>query len=160
MESKSSDVQPMLSFRLNPQLQAVISVDELLGLATIETVAVAPIPETPQAVMGIYNYRGHPVWIVDLPSLLGLTPLYLSNTRQVCSIIFLRTQHQTIGFAVHQLGQMMSFTQDQFQQDYTNPGAQRLNWCIKGTYTSNSTTMLAMQGSKMVDLLKSSEMTA
>lgn len=147
----------MLSFHLTPQLQAVISVDELIGLTTIETVNIAPIPDTPQAVMGIYSYRGNIVWVVDLPCLLGLTPLYLANTRQACSIIFLRAQQQIIGFAVHQLGQMMTLLENQLQRDYTNPGAQRLNWCTHGIYTNNNVTRLAMQGSKMFELLKMNE---
>lgn len=149
----------MLSFHLTPKLQAIISVDELIGLTTIETTSIAPIPDTPQAVMGIHNYRGNPVWVVDLPYLLGLTPLYLANTRQICSLIFLQAQKKTIGFAVHQLGQMITFPKEQLQQDYKNPGAQRLNWCINGIYTNNNITMLAIQGSKIFDLLKNNEMT-
>ena len=159
MRTKPSDARPMLSFRLTPQLQAAISVDELIGLTTIETTSIAPIPDTPQAAMGIYPYRGDPIWIVDLPCLLGLPPLYLANTRQVCSIIFLQEQQHTVGFAIHQLGQMMTFLEEQFQQDYQNPGAQRLNWCINGIYINNNATILAMQGSKMFELLKNNEMT-
>lgn len=160
MRSQSSETKSMLSLRLTPQLQAVISAHELIGLITIQTTSIAPIPDTPQATMGIYNYRGNPVWIVDLPCLLDLTPLYLANTRQICSIIFLRAQQQTIGFAVHQLGQMVSFKEEELQRDYQNPGAQRLNWCINGIYANNHDTMLSLQGSKIFDLLKNNEMTA
>ncbi|MBT9310948.1 chemotaxis protein CheW [Leptothoe kymatousa] len=159
MRSQPSETQSMLSFRLTSQLQAVISVNELIGLTTIQTNCIAPIPDTPPATMGIYNYRSHPVWIIDLPCLLDLTPLYLANTRQVCSIIFLRAQQQTIGFAVHQLGQMVTFKEGQLQKDYQNPGVQRLNWCINGIYTDNNVTMLSLQSSKMFDLLKNNEMT-
>lgn len=157
--SAKSDSNQMLSFCLTPQLQAVISVDELISLATIETANIAPMPDTPQSVMGIYSHRGTITWIIDLPYLLGLTPLYLANTRQACSIIFLRAGEKIVGFAVHQVGQMLTLSESQLQRGYTNPGAQRLNWCINGIYNTHTGTMISMQGKKIFELLKISELT-
>ena len=153
-----SDSHTMLSFCLTPQIQAVISVDDLIGLVTIETSNIAPIPDAPQSVMGIYSYRGDVMWIVDLPCLLGLTPLYLANTRQVCSIIFLQVKHQIAGFAVSQVGQMLVFEEDQLQQDYTNLGAQHLKWCTEGIYSKDRDTLFSIKGHKIFELLKISEM--
>ena len=148
----------MLSFQLTPQLKALISVDELIGLATVETSNITPIPDAPQSVMGIYSYRGRALWIIDLPCLLGLTPLYLANTRQVCSIIFLQADHQIAGFAISQVGQIFELHKNQLQRDYASSGVQRLNWCIDGMYSKDNNTLLFLQGDKIFKLLKISEM--
>ncbi|NEQ54324.1 MAG: chemotaxis protein CheW [Leptolyngbya sp. SIO3F4] len=147
----------MLSFYLTPQIQAVISVDELIGLVTIETTNIVPIPDIPRSVMGIYSYRGDVMWIVDLPCLLGLTPLYLANTRQVCSIVFLQVEHQTAGFAIAQIGQMLTFDEKKLKRDYSNLNAHRLDWCTEGIYSKDKDTFFAMKGNKIFELLKVSE---
>lgn len=152
-----SDPRTMLSFYLTPQIQAAISVDELIGLVTLETSKIAPIPDTPRAVMGIYSYRGDVMWIVDLPCLLGLPPLYLANTRQVCSIVFLKAGQQIAGFAVAQVGQMLAFEEGKLQRDYTNLSVHRLDWCTEGMYSKDKDTLFAMTGSRIFELLKVSE---
>ena len=37
---------------------------------------IVPIPQMPSWVMGVYNWRGDILWMVDLGHLIGLTPWY------------------------------------------------------------------------------------
>ncbi len=41
---------------------------------------IVPIPHMPPWVMGVHNWRGEILWMVDLGHLLGLTPLYQHAT--------------------------------------------------------------------------------
>ncbi|NJM97056.1 MAG: hypothetical protein HC800_07635 [Phormidesmis sp. RL_2_1] len=148
----------MLSFYLSPQIQAVIPIQGLIKVMTLETSSLTSIPDVLQVVMGLYSYGGDIVWIVDLPYLLNLTPLYLTNTRQLCSIFILREDHQTIGFAVPEIGQILTLKESQLHRDYTNPSSRQFSWCIDGIYTTATATMARIQRKKIFELLKIREM--
>ncbi|MFN5729854.1 MAG: chemotaxis protein CheW, partial [Pseudanabaena sp.] len=64
------------------------------------------------SVMGIYNWRGDVIWVIDLASLLGYKPLYAQQYEQEklqdkCHIVFLRNQDNVIGLAVPRVGQIV-----------------------------------------------------
>ncbi|MEM8715581.1 MAG: chemotaxis protein CheW, partial [Cyanobacteria bacterium P01_G01_bin.4] len=63
-----------LRFRLYPKTLALLPIQYLAEIATVEYSAVVPVPGMPAWVSGIYNWRGTILWIVDLGYLLGLTP--------------------------------------------------------------------------------------
>ena len=63
-----------LRFRLHPRTLALLPIQYLAEIATVEYSAVVPVPGMPAWVSGIYNWRGTILWVVDLGYLLGLTP--------------------------------------------------------------------------------------
>jgi positive phototaxis protein PixI len=58
---------------------------------------VVPIPHLPTAVMGVYNWRGEVLWIVDLAVLLDLTPDRVDAVDRHRSLC--RTLHPTISIS-------------------------------------------------------------
>ena len=66
--------QQFLRFRLAPNLdlETAIEIDRVTELITIPLDRVVPMPHLPPAVMGVYNWRGEILWIVDFSKLLGL----------------------------------------------------------------------------------------
>ncbi|PSB57556.1 chemotaxis protein CheW [Chamaesiphon polymorphus CCALA 037] len=72
--------QQFLRFTIQPDLVALMEIDahtqsqrqQVTELLNIPLDRVVPMPHLPPMVMGVYNWRGEILWIVDLAKLLGL----------------------------------------------------------------------------------------
>jgi positive phototaxis protein PixI len=84
-ESTVRTQQQFLRFSIQPNLMALIELDarssslddgvgmrcQVTELVNIPLDRVVPMPHLPPAVMGVYNWRGEILWIVDLAVLVG-----------------------------------------------------------------------------------------
>jgi positive phototaxis protein PixI len=74
-DSASSKVsEQFLRFHLIPDTTALLPIQQLTEVLTIPSGQIVPIFHMPPWVMGIYNWRGEILWMVDLGHLMGLTP--------------------------------------------------------------------------------------
>jgi positive phototaxis protein PixI len=69
LESRTD--RQFLRFQVYPNLMALIEIEVVTELLNILIDRVVPMPHLPPAVMGVYNWRGEILWIVDLAMLLG-----------------------------------------------------------------------------------------
>lgn len=65
-----------LRFYLEPDTTTLLPLKQLTEVLTIPLGEIVPIPHMNPWVMGVYNWRGDILWIVDLGHLVGLTPWY------------------------------------------------------------------------------------
>lgn len=65
-----------LKFKLYPEVEAMLPVDQITEILKLRLVQIMPIPQMPTWVMGVYNWRGEILWMVDLSQLLGLDSWY------------------------------------------------------------------------------------
>ena len=65
-----------LKFKLYPEVEAMLPVDRITEILKLRLVQIMPIPQMPAWVMGVYNWRGEILWMVDLSQLLGLDSWY------------------------------------------------------------------------------------
>ncbi|BAQ65450.1 chemotaxis protein CheW [Geminocystis sp. NIES-3709] len=68
--------QQFLRFVLLPDTNLMVSLSEIAAVLKIPFGQIIAIPEMPSWVMGVYNWRGEIVWMIDLGQLLGFTPWY------------------------------------------------------------------------------------
>ena len=68
--------EQFLRFHLNPDTKAMLSVGQIAEVLKIQFGQIVPIPHLPAWVMGVYNWRGDILWMVDLGHLLGLNSWY------------------------------------------------------------------------------------
>jgi positive phototaxis protein PixI len=66
--------QQFLRFHLIPHTTALLPIQQLTEVLTIPTGQIVPISHMPPWVMGVYNWRGEILWMIDLGHLIGLTP--------------------------------------------------------------------------------------
>jgi positive phototaxis protein PixI len=84
-----------LRFHLMPTTTALLPMEQLTEVLTIPNGQIVPIFHMPAWVMGVYNWRGEILWMVDLGHLVGLTPWHQqTNTASVCRAIVLQAQSQ------------------------------------------------------------------
>lgn len=71
-----SPASQFLRFVLLPDTNLMISLSQIAAVLKIPFGKIVPVPEMPSWVMGVYNWRGEIVWMIDLGQLLGFTPWY------------------------------------------------------------------------------------
>ncbi len=94
---QSGETQQFLGFSLLPDSDLMISLSTIATVLKIPIGQIVPIPEMPPWVMGVYNWRGQIIWMIDLGLFLGFTPwheqsLVASNHKAV--VIHPSTQSQ------------------------------------------------------------------
>lgn len=123
--------QQFLRFHLAPDLSAALPVQQMTEVVTVSTAKVVPIPHMPAWVIGVYNWRGEILWLVDLGYLLGGTPLYQqTSTRSTYTTVVVHSSGQAatrqqlgsqmagrkmLGLAVNQVEDMEWFNSDLIQ---------------------------------------------
>ena len=65
--------EQFLRFHLFPNTTALLPIQQLTEVLTISRDQIVPIFHMPPWVMGVYNWRGEILWMVDLGHLVGLT---------------------------------------------------------------------------------------
>ncbi|MBD0346882.1 MAG: purine-binding chemotaxis protein CheW [Coleofasciculus sp. Co-bin14] len=74
ISASSGENDQFLRFHLFPNTTALLPVQQLTEVLTISRDQIVPIFQMPPWVMGVYNWRGEILWMVDLAHLVGLTP--------------------------------------------------------------------------------------
>lgn len=69
--AQSSTVTQFLKFNLLTDITALLPIAQLAAVLNIETTQITAIPHLPPWIMGVCNWRGEVLWIVDTGHLLG-----------------------------------------------------------------------------------------
>ncbi len=72
---KKAQIQ-FLRFTLIPDTEIMLSLEQITEVLSIGNGQIVPIPHMPSWIMGVYNWRGEILWMIDLGQLVGLTPIY------------------------------------------------------------------------------------
>ena len=68
--------EQFLRFHLEPDTKIMLPIEQVTEVLKIDVGQIVPIPQMPSWVMGVYNWRGEILWIVDLGHLIGLNSWY------------------------------------------------------------------------------------
>ena len=74
--SQPADAAQYLKFHVLTDIIALLPVDELAAVLKIEVAKITAIPHLSPWIIGVYNWHGEVLWIVDMGHLLGAKPLY------------------------------------------------------------------------------------
>jgi len=142
--------EQFLTFSLSADQQALLPTSQLLEIVKVNLSQITPIAGIAPYVMGVYNWRGEVIWVIDLASMLGYIPLHAqeqSRFQDKCHVIFLRIQDTVMGLAVSQVGQMIKCDIAKIQTTglaFTNPVMQE---ACRGYWLSGSSdTFLVLDG--------------
>jgi positive phototaxis protein PixI len=87
--------EQFLRFHLAPDTTALLPIKQLTEVLTISNSQIVPIFNMPTWVMGVYNWRGEILWIVDLGHRIGLTPLLEQATNRSTYTAIVLHAHST-----------------------------------------------------------------
>ncbi|NET37358.1 MAG: chemotaxis protein CheW [Cyanothece sp. SIO1E1] len=96
--------QRLLRFPLGAQESALLPLAEIAEILRLDVGEILSVPEMPSCVLGICNWRGAMLWLVDLNELLGFSPLLQpEQTLTTLSIIVIQVDGQPLGLGVPQV---------------------------------------------------------
>lgn len=68
--------QRFLRFQLCPESTALLGVEDVVTVVPVAIANILPVPHMPDFVLGLYNWRGEMLWLIDLGSQVGFAPLW------------------------------------------------------------------------------------
>jgi positive phototaxis protein PixI len=143
--------QQLLRFGLQPDLTAAIEIvgvaaqgeNRVTELVNIPLDLVVPMPHLPPTILGVYNWRGEILWIVNFVTLLGLNPA--SNSPQhyrslqptiVLTNVTSSGNSMAIGLVVDRIDEIEWCQPDLARSDPPNPVEAELATWTKGYWRS------------------------
>lgn len=159
LAKSQTTTEQFLSFSLEPEQQALLPTHQLLEIVKANLSQITAIAGLDKSVMGIYNWRGDVIWVVDLASLLGYKPLYAQEYEKEkfqdkCHIIFMRSQDNVIGFAVSHVGQMLKCDISKIQTSALIFANSAMMQVCRGYWLSSSNeTFLVLDGDAIAQII-------
>jgi positive phototaxis protein PixI len=108
--------QRLLRFPIGFQDSALLPLEQIAEIFTVNLAEILPVPEMPSCVLGICNWRGEMLWLVDLnqlvgyPSLSTLEPVLTSPVTMVVQV-----DDRSIGLVVQQVNDIELHELDRLQ---------------------------------------------
>ncbi|QHG16308.1 chemotaxis protein CheW [Nostoc sp. ATCC 53789] len=100
METK----EKFLSFNLGVKDTAVISLQHITEVLQVSLPEICGVPQMSSSILGIYNWRGEMLWLVDLEAMLGYPPISQgANLISIMMAIVLENNGKYLGLLVKQL---------------------------------------------------------
>jgi positive phototaxis protein PixI len=93
-----------LSFNLGVKDTAVISLQHITEVLQVSLPEICGVPQMPNCVLGIYNWRGEMLWLVDIEAMLGYPPISQgANLLSKMMAVVLENNGKYLGLLVRQL---------------------------------------------------------
>ena len=104
---------------------------------------ICAVPQLPNSVLGIYNWRGEMLWLVDLEEMLGYTALSknLKNISRMMAII-LENDGQYMGLLVRQLMDIEWLDITEMKEPYPELFSAKLSSFLQGYFINKSEEIL------------------
>ncbi len=153
-------LQPSAPDRVAP-LGWSIEIDQVMELVNIPIDRVVPMPQLPPAVMGVYNWRGEILWIVDLATLLevslpttprrhrSLEPLMIVNSA-ADNHPSVEHQQQPIGLMVDEISEIEWCNLELIKSDLPVNINPKLSKWVTGSWASSTGEHLPILNSKVI----------
>lgn len=148
----SSEGDRYLGCYLEPDLTVALAVQKITEVLTIPTSEVTPIPHMSPWVMGVYNWRGEVLWMMDLGHLLGLTPWYQQTRHHAAhSVLIARTlagtsiqeESKKIGLVVSQVRDIETLDSGRMQAPSPTMASPELAPFLQGYWLREEGDLLA-----------------
>jgi len=116
--------EQFLRLHLALNTTALLPLQQLTEVLTIPIGQIVPIPHMKPWVMGVYNWRGEVLWMVDLGHLVGLTPWYQkTSSASTHKAVVLRVNRASTS-STKEKSQMLGLVVKQIEDiEWCNPDA-------------------------------------
>lgn len=96
--------QRLLRFPLGIEDSALLPLEQITEIFRLNVAEILPVPEMPSQVLGICNWRGEMIWLIDLNYLVGCPPLFRQQSLLVPpTVMVVQVQGQSVGLVVQQV---------------------------------------------------------
>jgi chemotaxis signal transduction protein len=116
-DSYSSELrQRLLRFPLGPQGSVLLPLEQITEILKINLGDILPIPDLPGCLLGLCNWRGEMLWLMDFNSFVGYRSLLQQEPVPSSLIVMVvHINHQSLGIVVQQVHDIELHTMQQLQ---------------------------------------------
>ncbi|RCJ19668.1 chemotaxis protein CheW [Nostoc minutum NIES-26] len=137
------DKQKFLSFNLGVRDTAVISLQHVTEVVQISLAEICTVPQVPSCVLGIYNWRGEMLWLVDLEEMLGYPSLSQGgNFLSKMMVIVLEIEGKFLGLLVRQFIDIEWLDTSQMKAPSTELFYSKMTPFLRGYFINNAEEMM------------------
>lgn len=135
--------QRFLRFYINDRETALLSLSSIQQVLKVPVMEILPVPHMPDCIIGIYNWRGKMLWLVDLAQQLGFTsPLTEFRLSETVNTIVIQADHTCLGMVVSQTSDIETHDLQQLQPPTAGLFSAKLLSCIHGYFTASGSPVL------------------
>ena len=99
-----------LRFPLNTEINGLLPLADLRGLINVTLTEILPVPQVGEFLLGIMNWRGEAIWILDLAGLLGAMHWCRREAVPASGMaILIQVENQTVGLLVEQVSTIETY---------------------------------------------------
>jgi positive phototaxis protein PixI len=96
--------QRLLRFPLGFQDSAMLPLEQITEILRVDVAEILPLPEMPSCVLGICNWRGEMLWVVDLDNLVGYPSLFRQERgSHLVIVMVVQVNNESVGLGVQQV---------------------------------------------------------
>lgn len=96
--------QRLLRFPLGLEDSALLPLEQITEIFRVNVAEILPVPEMPNQILGICNWRGEMLWLIDLNHLVGCPPLFRQDPVLVPPLVMVvQVKGQSLGLVVPQV---------------------------------------------------------
>lgn len=102
--AEAEPMQKFLRFRLDQTQSMLLAVETITAVQTIAIADILPVPQMNACVLGMSNWRGESLWLVDLAQQLGLSAITAQSQRLTTLIaIVVQVNDRALGLVVPEI---------------------------------------------------------
>jgi positive phototaxis protein PixI len=132
-----------LRFYMNQQETALLPLSTIQQVLKVPVVEILPVPHMPDCVLGIYNWRGEMLWLVDLAQQLGFaSPLTDLRAFETVNSIAIQVDHRFLGLVVPQTIDIETHNLQQLQPPTAGLFSAKLLSSMQGYFVASSSPVL------------------
>jgi len=159
--ASESTSEQFLRFHLLPNTTVLLPIAQLTEVLTIPNGQIVPIFHMPAWVLGVYNWRGEILWMVDLGHLVGLTPWHqqaLSSSAYTAVVLQAHShqakpsnpQNQMLGLVVNRVEDIEWCHPDWIQSPPSSTVTPELAPFLRGYWLKSNGEMLVLMDGKAI----------
>lgn len=151
--SQQQSLQQFLRLQLPGKVQAMVQTQQLTEILSLDISQVIPISDSGPAMMGVSNWRGEVLWLLDLGCWLGLEPLYTQSLRLgKLNVVVIQYLGKTLGLGVEQVEQMIWCDPSQIQTSVEPDLSPELAACLQGYWSvPGEDAVLVLNGDDIIN---------
>jgi positive phototaxis protein PixI len=136
-----TNLTKLLRFPLGVKDSALLSLEQIAEVIKINVAEILPIPEMPSCVLGICNWRGEMLWLLDLNHLVGYPPLIATATPLA---IVVQVSERVVGLVVQRVDDIELHDLQQLQQAVAGLFPPKLLPYVRGALPGGNTVLDVM----------------
>ncbi|MGG6265807.1 chemotaxis protein CheW [Leptolyngbya sp. AN03gr2] len=140
-------IQKFLRFRLDAAQTMLLAVEDIAAVQTIPISDILPVPQMSPYVLGMSNWRGEALWLVDLFQQLGLkaNTTWSGTTAErlvTVSAIVIQSGRKSLGLVVPEIDEIEEHNPDSLLKPSPDLFPQSISTFIKGYFKHDRSVVL------------------